>query len=701
MPRNSSAFSAGVPGQPYRRFRLRGPHVLVLTLLLAPVLRAAEEPATTGNRAEAYYHFALGHLYHQFAQQFMRQEYVDRAVDEYTAALVNDPDSLVIRSELINLYAGANKLSKAVALAEKILAQDPENLQIRRQLGNIYRSYATKQRQAVDTALLLKSIQQFEKVAELEPDNAENHLALGLLYRSAQEPQRAEKALQRALELDPSQPDAQVNLAYLLLEAGKIQAAIEALERIVEAGSTDRRHLNAMAGAYEQIGRFRDAAAMFRRLVDQGGNTLQARQRLAENLFRSRQFGKAGEQYRELLDLDPRNAEYYLRIALIEREQKDYRRAWEALENARRLDPDSVRIQFQAISLLEAEGKAAQAVRETQKLLDSTKKVEYSPSERRRRSMLLEQLGILQRDLDDFEAALGSFQRIGSVDPELKPRAMIQVIETLRTARDYARAEKEARKAVEEFKQEPALVNLLASVLADRGKTREAIRVLERLRTNSSQDLELLLVMARIYEKGRQFNKGFEQIDQASRLVESDEARIRVLFAYGSLHERAKEYEKSEAKFRELLALDPDNASALNYLGYMFADRSVHLDEAHDLIQRALDLDPENGAYLDSLGWVYFRQNKLGLAAKFLERSLEQYEDDPVVHTHLGDVYYKQGRIEDAKVHWSRGLEAWNRSAPADRNGDEIESLKRKLAELELSQADVAGRGKKKEKVQR
>ncbi len=701
MPVDPLALPAGVPGLTNRGPRRSAAYFLFLTLLLAPMLCAAEDAAESENRGEAYYHFALGHLYHQFAQQFMRQEYVDRAVDEYTAALERDPGSLVIQTELINLYAGANRLPKAVALAEEILEQDPDNLQVLRQLGSIYRSYATKQRQAVDTELLRKSIEQFQKVAELEPDNAENHLVLGLLYRSAEQPQRAEQALRRALELDPSQADAQVNLAYLLLEAGKIQAAIGALESIVEDGSTDRRHLNALASAYEQIGRFREAAAMLQKLVGQGGNTLQARQRLAENLHRSRQLGQALDQYRELLELDPRNAEYFLRIALIERERKDYTRAWEALENARRLEPDSVGIQLQAISLLEAEGKAAQAVEETQKLLDATRKAEYSPSERRRRSMLLEQLGILQRDLQDHETAVESFQRIGSVDPERKPRAMIQVIETLRMARDYARAEKEARKAIEEFEQEPGLVNLLASVLADRGKTREAVKVVERLRTNSSQDLELLLVMARIYEKGRQFDKAVEQIDQASRLVESDEARISVLFAYGSLHERAKEYEKSEAKFRELLAIDPDNASALNYLGYMFADRSVHLDEAHDLIQRALDLDPENGAYLDSLGWVYYRQNKLGLAAKFLERSLEQYQDDPVVHTHLGDVYHKQGRIEDAKEHWNRGLEEWNRSAPADRDGDEIEKLKRKLAELELSQADVAGGGQQKEKVQR
>ncbi|MCY4534339.1 MAG: tetratricopeptide repeat protein, partial [Bryobacterales bacterium] len=112
-------------------------------------------------------------------------------------------------------------------------------------------------------------------------------------------------------------------------------------------------------------------------------------------------------------------------------------------------------------------------------------------------------------------------------------------------------------------------------------------------------------------------------------------------------------------------------------------------------------LEPNNGAYLDSLGWVYYRQNKLDLAAKFLERSLEQYKDDPVVHTHLGDVYYKQGRIAEAKRHWNRGLEEWNRSAPADRDATEVESLRRKLAEVEVSMAGERRGGKDESRVKR
>lgn len=695
MSRHPSAALAGLPGSVVRGAGLHAVFLSLAALLCAPAVSVAEDGSRSGGRSEAYYHFALGHLYHQFAQQFMRQEYVERAVAEYKKALERDPGSIVIRTELINLYAGANRLPEVEELAEEILAEEPGNVEIRRLLGSIYRSYATKRQQEVNKELLQKAVAQFRRVAELEPDNASNFVLLGALYRTADEPRRAEEALRKALELDPSQTDAQVNIAYLLLEAGKIREAIESLEEIVEGGSSDRRHLNALAGAYEQTGRFADAAAILRKLLAQGGNTLETRRRLAESLGRSRQFGQAVDEYKKLLAQDPRNADYFLAISWIERERKNYQRAWEALEGARRLDPDSVQIQFNAIGLLEAEGKLEEAATQIQQLLRATRKAEYALDEKRRRTVLLEQLGALQLQLGDHDAAVKSFRQIGAVDPDFLPQALARVVTALRSAREFERAEEEARKAVAQVGDDFMLANLLAEVLADRGKTKEAVKIAQRQLGNAETDLSVHLAIGRIYQMGRQFEKATASIDRASRLAESDAERVQVLFAYGSMLERARRYEESEEKFRDLLELAPDNAGAMNYLGYMFAERNVNLQEAHDLIQRALDIEPENGAYLDSLGWVYYRQNKLELAAKYLERSLEQYKDDPTVHGHLGDVYYKQGRVEDARRHWQRALLEWNRSAPAERDPDEIESLKRKLAALKLSLAKSASGSKK------
>ena len=659
----------------------------IVLLWAVPLLPAAEDDAdsTPIDRGEAYYHYTLGHLYHQLAGRFARSEYVDRAVKEYNAALEIDREADIIRNELIELYAGTNQLDKAVRVAEEIFERDPNNVEARKLLGAVYRRYAAGGRgRQVNPELIRKAIEQFEKVAEIEPGDIDNHLALGSLYRSAGEPEKAERALKRAIEIQPRHADAQVNLAYLQLESGNTEEAIAALESIVESAAVQNRHIGALAGAYEEAGRYRDAAEMYRKLVDAGGNQLQAMRRLAENLVYSRQYRAALDVYSQLTGLEPRNADHHLRISMIERERKNYAEAWASLDRARALEPDSVEIKFSGINLLESEKKLADAVLAVETLLEQTAKDEYTPSERRNRALFLEKLGLLNRRQDKFDKAEKAFRRIGEVDARSKPRALHQIVETRRVSRDFDGAEAQARKAVKEYPQDLTLANILATVLAERGKPEEGAAVLRKLLKGDRSDLDTHLAIAHIHEKGKQFDAAIDRIDKARALAESKRERINVLFTYGSVYERAKRYKKAEERFRQLLALDPENAGALNYLGYMFADRGVRLDEAHDLIQKALDIDPENGAYLDSLGWVYYRQGKLDLATKYLERSLTEYQKDPVVLTHLGDVYFKQGRVQEAKKHWSRSLEEWQRTAPADRDDEEMGKLRQKLAALEM-----------------
>jgi tetratricopeptide (TPR) repeat protein len=179
-------------------------------------------------------------------------------------------------------------------------------------------------------------------------------------------------------------------------------------------------------------------------------------------------------------------------------------------------------------------------------------------------------------------------------------------------------------------------------------------------------------------------------VEKAEALAKTDRDKMAVWFAHGSVLERAKKYDEAEAKFEQVLKLDPDNPGALNYLGYMLADLNRRLDDAHDMIQKALDTDPDNGAYLDSLGWVYYRQERFDLAERFLVRSLEQFKRDPVVHSHLGDVYHKLGRNAQAQQHWQRSLEEWESSPKADRDPVEIQKVREKLNELKTRMSSAS-----------
>ena len=128
----------------------------------------------------------------------------------------------------------------------------------------------------------------------------------------------------------------------------------------------------------------------------------------------------------------------------------------------------------------------------------------------------------------------------------------------------------------------------------------------------------------------------------------------------------------------------------MNYLGYMYADRDIRLDEAQQLVSKALDLDPDNGAYEDSLGWVYYRLNRLDQAADVLRLAVDKVGKDPTVHDHLADVYFKQGKIREAIQQWEASISEWKIAAPGDQDPIEQAKVTKKLEGARIRVAEKA-----------
>jgi len=132
-----------------------------------------------------------------------------------------------------------------------------------------------------------------------------------------------------------------------------------------------------------------------------------------------------------------------------------------------------------------------------------------------------------------------------------------------------------------------------------------------------------------------------------------------LLFIRASALERMEQVEASEEIFRRLVDEEPGDANAANYLGYMWADREVHLDEALNLIARAVALDPENWAYLDSLGWVHYRLGDFEQAEHWLRRAADLGGDlgDGTIYCHLGEVLLINGQPEEGRRYLLLGLD--------------------------------------------
>ena len=129
-------------------------------------------------------------------------------------------------------------------------------------------------------------------------------------------------------------------------------------------------------------------------------------------------------------------------------------------------------------------------------------------------------------------------------------------------------------------------------------------------------------------------------------------------FNYGATAEQAGLVDKAAALLKRSIELDPSKAAqAYNYLGFMWVDRNMNLDEAGLMIKKALEIEPDNGAYIDSLGWFYFKKGDYPRALSELLHAADLINPpDPVVYEHIGDTYKSLGNTAQALTYWQKGL---------------------------------------------
>jgi tetratricopeptide (TPR) repeat protein len=132
---------------------------------------------------------------------------------------------------------------------------------------------------------------------------------------------------------------------------------------------------------------------------------------------------------------------------------------------------------------------------------------------------------------------------------------------------------------------------------------------------------------------------------------------LQLLFEYALVLEKNDLTEQALIVMESVLDVQPDHAEALNYIGYTWADKNIHLDKALEYILRADMLKPDNGFIIDSLGWVYYRLGDFQKAQRELERSLVLIPDDPHIYDHLGDVYRSLKRFNKAREVYQKAYE--------------------------------------------
>jgi tetratricopeptide (TPR) repeat protein len=645
------------------------------------------------DKAAAYYHYSLAHMYEEQVAVYGRSEMASKAIDEYRLAIEADPSSEYLTSGLAELYAKTGRIREAVSEAQDILKRDPNNLEAHKLLGRIYlRSLGDMQSGNGSSSVLKLAIEQYEQIVKIEPDNMDDHLLLGRLYRLNNDLTKAEAEFKTAVKLQPSSEEAVTTLAYLYNEEGDATRAVQVLSSVPDEGRSAKMY-SALGYTYEQQKQYKEAINSYRRAIELDRDNLDAIRGLAENLMNDGQTEAALEQYKVIADANPEDAQTYLHMAEIYRKSGKFDLALENLKKAETMVQDSIEVPYNMAAVYQAQGRYDDAAQTLQDLLKKTEKPDssYTQGERNNRAVFLERLGTVYRDQGKYPEAVDVFRKMVALGDDNTVRGYQQIIDTYREAKQWQQATAVAKEAVQKLPNDRGLQMVYAGQLADTGQPDKALAEVKSMLKGTPEDRDVYITLAQMNTRLKRWDDAQAALDKAEALSTKAEDKEYVYFLRGSSFERQKKYEQAEEMFRKVLTIDPQNSMTLNYLGYMLADRGNKLEEALTLIKKAVDLEPANGAYLDSLGWAYFRLGKFDQAEEALVKASQRIGSDPTVQDHLGDLYQRTGRLKLAAVHWERALAEWNKTVSAEVDTDNLASVQKKLESAKMKLAKEQG----------
>src|SRR5436190_6532250 len=384
-------------------------------------------------RAEAYYNFTIGHIYEQQYEASSNAEYATKAIEAYKKAYALDPKSQVIGERLAEMYWKAQRIHDAVAEAQEILKRDPDNVQSRRLLGRIYlRSLGDVSSSNGQPETVAKAIEQYREINRLDPSDAESALWLARLYRLKNEHDKAEQVLRSILKTDPENEPAVEQLTQLLMDEGKSVEAVTLLESIT-AHSPSAVLLDLLGDAYTQTHELAKAEAAYRQAVDLDPSEPSHQRGLGQTLLAEEKYSEALKVYQKLSDVMPDDSDVYLRIAQIYRELHQLDKAEENLVKARQYAPGSLEVMYNEGMLYESQGRYEDAIRVLTDAVTGIKGQSATmPSRRRSLSILYQQLGQLYREVQNYQAAIYTFEELGHLGDEEDRRARLMIMDNYR-----------------------------------------------------------------------------------------------------------------------------------------------------------------------------------------------------------------------------------------------------------------------------
>ena len=513
-------------------------------------------------------------------------------------------------------------------------------------------------------------------VEEQNQAEAHAHYAQGLIYEMNDQGDLAMEEFSKAALADPANEELVLNLARRYTQAKQPEKALEILRAAAKVPGASTVVFSQLALTYARLGKSADAEAAAQVVIKRNPTSLTGYQDLfiiylqnnrvtaaLQTLGQASKVPTADPKF--LIDLAGMYAS--LQIAAPSAKEQSVSNGLALLKRVTLPDPPDPQLSLRQADVYNLLGATTNAAQIYLALLD---KYGALPTLRDDLHGKLAEIYLRQHDSKKAESHLlavlqddpGNAQvyyYLGSLayDDKKLPQAIDYFQKAVMLKDDFEQAYYD-----------------LAGAQINNDEPKDALATLEKAQAKFSTNFMNEFFTALAYVKAKDYTNGvihFAQAEACAKAAGTNQLSGYFYFEAGAACERNGEFERATGYFEKSIKLAPDMPEALNYYGYMLADRGEKLDKARGMIEKAVHLEPNNAAYIDSLGWVLFKQGRLqdGLVQEQKAIELSGDEPDPTLFDHLGDIYAALKQPDKAR-------EAWKKSLALEPN----EEVKKKIA---------------------
>ena len=529
-----------------------------------------------------------------------------------------------------------------------------------------------------------------------------NDMACSYFYflwgKTAENNGRLEEALEayeKALLCDEQSEFLKQSLAIILIKMDRKEQAARVLEQIISSNPQDAETRILLAKVYRSMGLMDEAAAIYQGLLEiqEDHDTLLM---LGTLYAQNKEYDKAQKILNRLIQLENDSYLAHYSLARLYRELQYYDRAAASYDKALELNWFE-RLAYEVAEFYEGLQNYDKAIVVYNRIIDEGQSSDLAKTRlvnlylslgendkalqllRDLRSIMPESHNIditISRILlsqEKYDEAIMILEDVLETNPELTVlRYLIGM--AYYQSKQYQKAEEHLLIIPPESNLYEDTIFLRLKILSEEDDQAKAIQLLEQQISDSvTRKPSFYILLASLYRENKEVEKAREYYEQALRLYPED---IDILYNYGIFLEKIGEQDNAMDKMQTVLAKDPENGAALNYIGYTWADNDVHLEQALEYIKKAAELMPDDGYVRDSLGWVLFKMGETEQAIVELEKASEMVDNDPIIKEHLGDVYLAMEQFEKALTAYKKAYELYEEADKKESVTTKINSLK-------------------------